>query len=73
MVDILWVSEVIGKPYYVRSAGEDVGGSVGVCSVLFHQGFDNFLVTSYGGREARAGELVAFEVLVCVDIYQHHH
>ena len=33
MVDIFWVSEVIDKPYYVRSADENVGGSVGVSFV----------------------------------------
>ena len=69
MVDIFWVSEVIDKPYYVRSADENVGGSVGVYFVLFHQGFDRFFVVIYGGTETRAGELIAFEVLVCVDRY----
>ena len=73
MVDIIWVSEVIGKPYYVRSADENVGGSAGVCFVLFNQELDGFYVVSSGGREARAGELIAFEVLVCADMYQHHH
>ena len=28
MVDIFWKSEEIGKPYCVRSAAENVGGSV---------------------------------------------
>ena len=28
LVDILWKTEVIGKLYYVRSADENVGGSV---------------------------------------------
>ena len=27
MVDIFWKTEVIGKLYYVRSGGENVGGS----------------------------------------------
>ena len=35
LVDIFWGSEVIGKPYFVRSADENVGGSVGVCWFLF--------------------------------------
>ena len=41
---------------------------MGVCIVLFHA-FDSFFVVSYGGRETRAEELVAFELLICVDIY----
>ena len=57
----------------MRSADENVGGSAGVCFVLFNQELDGFYVVSYGGREARAGELIAFEVLVCADMYQHHH
>ena len=54
MVDIFWVSEVVGKPYYVRSADENVGGSVGFDFLFLFEGFDKFLVVSYGGREARS-------------------
>ena len=70
---MFWVSEVIGKPYYVRSADKNVGGSVGVlfCFVLF-QVFDFCCCGLWrqGGQswEAKAGELVAFELLIFVGI-----
>ena len=54
VVDIFWVSEVVGKPYYVRSADENVGGSVGFDFLFLFEGFDKFLVVSYGGGEARS-------------------
>ena len=54
-----WVSEGTGKPCYVQSADKNVGGSVGVYFVLF-SGFDIFVVVSYGGWEAGAGEFAAF-------------
>ena len=44
-------------------------GWFGVCFVFFNQGFDRFFVVSCGGREARAGELIAFQVLVFVGIH----
>ena len=49
----------------MRSADENVGGSVGACFVLF-QVVDIYIVVGDGGREARAGrpeagELVAFK------------
>ena len=70
---IFWVSEVIGKPYYVRSADQNVGGSVGVCFVLF-QVVDSFFCCGLwrqGGQswEAKAGELVTFKLLIFVGIY----
>ena len=35
-------------------------------------GIYRFFVVSGGGRETRAGELVACAVLVCVDTYSHY-
>ena len=35
LVDIFWKTEVVGKPYYVRSADENVGGSV----VVIYSGY----------------------------------
>ena len=63
MVVIFWVSEVVGKLYYVRSADENVGGSVGFGFLFLFQGFDKFLVVSYGGREARSWRARSIRVI----------
>ena len=57
----------------MRSVDENIGGSVGVCFVLF-QVVDTFFCCGLwrqGGQswEAKAGELVSFELLNFMGIY----
>ena len=65
------ITREISKLHDVRSAKE-TRVVRWVFLFCFRDSID-FFVLSYGGREARAGELVAFDVLVCVEIYQHYH
>ena len=67
MVDIFWKNARNRQAVLRAVPQRNEGVAVGVF-VLF-EGFDTCFVESYGGREARAGELVAFEVLFCVDVY----
>ena len=68
---MFWKTEVFSKLYYVRSADENVGGSVGVFLFCFRDSMDFLLCVMEAGRPELEGVHlgVAFKVLVCVGIY----
>ena len=67
LVDILWKTEVIGELYLVRSADENVGGSV----VVIFSGYRKFLAsrTTCGPSTKTWGFGGCFALFQVVDIY----
>ena len=71
VVAIFWKTEVIGELYYVRSSDENVDGSV--VDIFRKNGRNWQAVLDAELERLNYWLLVAFEMLICVDIYLPHH